>query len=178
MKQKNRVLYNNCLSIDDWKEWLESYKDFLMENDTVSEASIQKLDIYDSPFNHWVESELDWQYQDMIETYEHELPTKIIAFADLGFWNGRKFGCKIVGYELKDCFIPEKDCDYVTWELNAFDLISTQNHHDGTHYLTYRRLKDDKYQDLLKHKAYSGKLTKRDITRYTISLKHTIERMG
>lgn len=178
MKRKNRVLYNNHLSIDDWKEWLESYKDFLRENNEVSEASIKKLDIYDPLFSYWVQDELDWQYQDMIQTYEHEFPTKIIAFADLGFWNGRVFGCKIVGYELKDCFIPERGCDYVTWELNAFDLISTQCHHDGTHYITYRRLRDDKHADLLERKARQGKLTKRDITRYTVSIKHSINKLG
>ena len=177
MKRKNRILYNNSLSINDWKEYLESYKDHLRDENEISETSIQNLDIYDSVFRDWVDDDLDWQYQDMIQTYEHEFSTKIIASADLGFWNGRKFGCKIIGYELKDCFIPERGCDYVTWELNAFNLISAQSHHDGTHYLTYRRLKDDKYQDLLERKAWQGKLTKRDISHYTVSIKHSINKI-
>lgn len=178
MRRKNRVLFNNNLSINEWKEELESYKENLRDNQDVSEESINKLDIYDLPFQYWVEDNLNWLYEDMKEMYDYDLPTKIIVFADLGFWNGRKFGSKVLNYNLNECFAPEEGCDYVKWELNAFDLISTQVHHDGTHYLTYRRLKDDKYQDLLMRKAYSGELTKRDIARYTISLKHTIERMG
>lgn len=176
MKRKNRVLYNNNLSIDEWKEQLEYYKENL-RSDEVSEKSLKKLDIYDPIFQYWVQDNLEWLYNDLREMTDHEFPTKIIAFADLGFWNGRKFGSKIIGYNLKDCFSPEKDCDYVKWELDAFDLISSQTHHDGTHYLTYRRLKDNKYEDLLERKAWQGKLTKRDITRYTESIKHSIEKL-
>lgn len=120
---------------------------------------------------------MDWQYQDLLEMCDVDVSTDIIVFADLGLWYGRREGIRVLGPNVKACFRAEKDCDYVTWELNAFNLISTQSHHDGTHYLTYRRMKDNKHTDLIVEKMRRGELTKRDISRYTVSLKHTIERI-
>lgn len=177
MKRKNRIIYSNQLSIDDWKEKLEEYKDYLRDEGLFSEASIEKIDIFDNVFTDWVYNELEWYYEDLLATCDVEISKDIIVLADLGLWYGRREGIRVLGSNVKACFLAEKDCEYVSWELDRHNLISVQHHHDGTHYLTYRRMKDNKHTDLLVEKMRRGELTKRDISKYTVTLKHTIERI-
>jgi hypothetical protein len=44
-------------------------------------------------------------------------------------------------------------------------------HHDGRHYVTYRMVKDGVDIDNFLDKVYNGTYTKKDITRYTKSLR-------
>ncbi len=66
----------------------------------------------------------------------------IIVIADLGFWNGRKSGYKVIeSGNISDCLYS--DCDYNKWYVDKYgDLRCTAVHHDGTNYYLYRSFKD------------------------------------
>ena len=101
----------------------------------------------------------------------------IIVFGDLGRWNGRVQGYKIIeSGNIADCLYT--DCDMAEWYVDREgDLCSTQIHHDGRNYLYYRKFKDglteDDREDFL-DKFYEGKATQEDIDRVTDKLGETI----
>ena len=99
--------------------------------------------------------------------------TDIIVFGNIGRWNGRAHGYKIIeSGNIKDCLYS--DCDMNEWYVDRDgDLCSTQIHHDGRNYLYYRKFKDglsdDDREDFL-DKFYEGKATQDDIDRVTDKL--------
>lgn len=99
----------------------------------------------------------------------------IIILADIGLWNRRALGYKeIYSRSASDCLRFERDCEYAKWYVDERnDLCSRQSHHDGSHHLIYRSWKEgisDKQKQNFRDKIYYGKVTRRDITRYTDSI--------
>lgn len=99
----------------------------------------------------------------------------IIIIADLGLWNRRAHGYReIYSRSASDCLRFEKDCEYAKWYVDSRnDLCSRQSHHDGSHHLIYRSWKEgisDKQKQNFRDKIYYGKVTRKDITRYTDSI--------
>ena len=97
----------------------------------------------------------------------------IIVFGDIGRWNGRVCGYKIIkSGNIKDCLYS--DCDMNEWYVDRNgDFCSTQIHHDGRNYLYYRKFKDgvsdDDREDFL-DKFCNDEATQDDIDRVTDKL--------
>lgn len=109
-----------------------------------------------------------------------QLSQPIIAIADLGLWNGRRMGYKeIRSGNIADCLYTE--CDYAEWYVDERgDLCMTGHHHDGTNHVIYRVFKDEATETQrvnLMEKIYSGKATRKDITRVTRRLGDEIEKV-
>lgn len=102
-----------------------------------------------------------------------ELPHEIICIADLGLWYGRRMGYKMIeSGNIADC-LYDPECDYCTWYVDRYnDLRFTGVHHDGTNHYLYRELRDlsDKQMENFLDKLHTGRLTRRDINRYTMSV--------
>ncbi len=100
---------------------------------------------------------------------------EIIAIADLGLWNGRRMGYKIIeSGKISDCLYATADCEYHEWYVDRNgEFCSTQTHHDGTHTITFRKWKDhvcvDDRMDL-KEKIYHGSAAQEDIDALTEKL--------
>lgn len=98
------------------------------------------------------------------------LSTPIIVCADLGLWNGRRMGYKMIeSGNIRDCLFSE--CDYNEWFVDRLgDLRCTAVHHDGTNRYLYRALKEnvsEEQLEQLQEKLYFGRAIRRDITRLT-----------
>ena len=102
-----------------------------------------------------------------------ELPHPIICIADLGRWDGRSMGYRMIeSGNIADC-LYDPECDYCTWYVDRYnDLLFTGAHHDGTNHYLYRELRDlsDKQLENFLNKIFTGTLTRRDINRYTTRL--------
>ena len=99
-----------------------------------------------------------------------QMPREIIIIGDLGLWNGRFSGYKVVeSGNVKDCLFS--DCDYNEWYVDAKgDMRCTAIHHDGTNHYLYRAVREtvtDDQLDRLKTLIYHGKATRWDIERIT-----------
>jgi len=96
---------------------------------------------------------------------------EIIIIADLGLWDGRRQGYKLLhSTNIADCL--SGTCgDYVTWFVDdRGDLMCRDCHHDGTNLYTYRAWRygiSEVQKENFLDKIYSGKVTRQDITRYT-----------
>ena len=102
-----------------------------------------------------------------------ELPHPIICIADLGRWDGRCMGYKMIeSGNIADC-LWDGECDYCTWYVDRYNnLRFTGVHHDGTNHYLYRELRDlsDKQMENFLDKLRTGNLIRRDINRYTTSV--------
>ena len=101
------------------------------------------------------------------------LPNPIICIADLGRWNGRCMGYKMIeSGNIADC-LWDPECDYCTWYVDRYNnLRFTGVHHDGTNHYLYRELRDlsDKQMENFLYKLHTGNLIRRDVNRYTTSV--------
>lgn len=154
ISNKNIIWSDIDLNFDDWKEDLKA--EYPEMNDD------QLYNLMNEINNEYLEDErinLDIQ-----------LSKPIIIIADLGLWNGRKLGYKIIeSGNIKDCLYS--DCDLNEWYVDRKgDLRCTAIHHDGTNYYLYRVIKDNVTEnqvDRLLNRIYVGKSTRSDIVRVT-----------
>ena len=143
----------------------------LKEN--LKQSKLDKLDISDDEIYEEIN---DFQSMDYDDQYRYnlnkELDGKIIAIANIGLWNGRRSGYKIMGYNLNN-ILDSFSCDYIKVYADRYNIHSEASHHDGTHYVTFRMIKpnlsDEQVENFL-NKVYNGTHTSKDITRYTKSL--------
>ena len=93
---------------------------------------------------------------------------ELIAIADIGRWNGRVSGYKIIK-DLPDVLYSSCDYERVYVDSNG-DLRKDESHHDGNNSILYRYFKDgltEEQKDNFLDKIYNGECTQKDITRYT-----------
>lgn len=94
---------------------------------------------------------------------------RILIIADLGLWNGRRQGYKILGRKVSD--ILSDDADYIEWYGDGHNIRATATHHDGTNYYEYRVIREDRNIDKLLDAIYNGEeITRKKLNYYTKSL--------
>lgn len=163
MKKSNkRVIWGNIdMDIADWEDYFVEEFDYeLTEDEKYHE--MQKLnDIY---------------IEDEIDNLSMRLDGRILAIADLGLWNGRRQGYKIMGRNLNDIFCTNSEL--VEWFTEDGDLKSKQIHHDGTNYITYRMIKEDKNIDNLTNMIYNGEeVSNQRLSAYTKRLGDVVSKV-
>lgn len=106
-----------------------------------------------------------------------QLENPILILANLGLWNGRCSGYKIIhSGNIKDILCS--DCDYVKWYCDAYNLKCEATHHDGTNYYEYREIRPNVNIDKLCEKLYNGEeISRAEINRYTKSLRPYIQKV-
>lgn len=152
---KTHIIWSNInLNFDNWKDDLE---------EQYPEASKDELILKMYEINN--------DYLDDERTNLNiQLSGSIIAIADIGLWNGRFSGYKMINSgNIKDCL--QSDCDMNEWYIDKLgDLRCKAIHHDGTNYYLYRTFKDDVTENQIENlqvKIIEGAAVRRDITRLT-----------
>ena len=93
---------------------------------------------------------------------------EIVAIANLGRWNGRYSGYKILK-SLSDVLYTSCDDEELYIDTNG-DLRKSESHHDGNNSILYRYWKEglsDTQKDNFLNKIYNEECNQKDITRYT-----------
>lgn len=158
---KKRIIWSNMnINPDDWKE---EYKEIAEENGWEEDT--------DDENNLWnyIGEELD-RYRDD-ERMNLDVPTngRILAIADLGLWNGRKQGYRILKENVNSIFnIGE---DYSEYYSDGYNIKATLTHHDGTNYIEYREIREDRNINNLLIAIFNGeKISRKKLNYYTRSL--------
>jgi hypothetical protein len=152
---KIRTIWNSHFNTSD-------YTDYIVEEHPEA--------MYDDDLQYQIINDLNILYLDDEKcNLDKPLGNKIIIIADLGFWDGRKLGYRIVDANLNKIF-DIGEWDEAHWYYDRYNIHCRNPHHDGVHYLKFRELKDNKYEEIICEKIYNGTLTSKDITRYTKSL--------
>lgn len=156
------IIWSNMnLEADDWRD---SYKEYLEINGLADDP-----DDENKLYEYMVEANDDY-LSDERQNLNIQLSQPIIVIGDLGRWNGRVTGYKMIDSgNIKDCLYA--DTDYTEWYVDKYgDLRANAVHHDGASYYLYRVFKDgitDTQIENLQDKIYNGKATRADITRVT-----------
>lgn len=152
---------NQNLDVDDWRK---DYKEFLEANELDDDPNDEQA-LYE-----WME-ETNYDYlSDERVNLNVQLSQPIIVIGDIGRWNGRVMGYKMIDSgNIKDCLYS--DTDMTEWYVDRYgDLRADAVHHDGTNHYLYRVFKDTaspEQIERLQEKIYYGKATRADITRVT-----------
>ena len=144
---------------------VEDYADFLQE---------EYPEVTDPNEQYELCCEMNYEYLDNEkDNLDIELLHPIICIADLGLWYGRRMGYKMIeSGNIADC-LWDGECDYCKWYVDRYnDLCFSGVHHDGRNNYLYRELRDlsDKQMENFLDKLHTGRLTRRDIRRYTTSV--------
>lgn len=158
---KKRIIWSNInINPDDWKE---GYKEIAEENgwdeDTDDENNLWR----------YIDEELD-RYRDD-ERINLDVPTngRILAIADLGLWNGRKQGYRILKENVNSIFNISED--YSEYYSDGYNIKATLTHHDGTNYIEYREIREDRNINNLLIAIFNGeKISRKKLNYYTRSL--------
>lgn len=118
--------------------------------------------------------DLDLFYEDAEMNLSKKLPNNIIGIADIGRWNGRTSDYVKLGNNLNEVLYAGNSDDIHVY-CDRYNVCSELADHDGSTYVTYRMVKDGVDVDKFLGKVYNGTCTKKDITRYTKSLRPYIK---
>jgi len=161
MKGKKTIWSNE--DIDGELEYIneqEEYKDLNEE---------EKTELAYENINRGLEDERD--------NLDIQLNGSILCIADLGLWNGRKQGYKVIkSGNIKDILFS--DCDYASWYSDGHNIKAKLSHHDGTNYIEYREIKNEENIDNLLNDLYGGKkITRAKINYYTKSILREVKKV-
>lgn len=152
--EKHVIWSNMDLDLEDWKPGLEeNYPD--MTDDEYYGLMHEINDMY---------------FDDERANLDIQLGMPIIVCADLGLWNGRRMGYKMIDSgNIRDCLFG--DGDFSEWFVDRKgDLRCTSVHHDGTNHYLYRAVRErvpDWRVERLQEKLYNGTADDADIERVT-----------
>lgn len=156
------IIWSNVnLDLDDWRD---DMKEQLLENgyapDEITEDRLYE-EMLDTNYSYLDDERINLNIQEA---------QPIIVIADLGRWNGRFQGYKMIeSGNIRDCLYS--DTDYTEWYVDKLgDLRADAIHHDGTNHYLYRAFKDNATPEQIKRlqdKIYSRIATRSDITRVT-----------
>ena len=155
--------------LDFWEAYQADAEELRKEDPELDEETADSI-AYDNTYDdlrNCITTEIDYH-----------APHGIAVFADLGLWNGRRSGIKIIESfsELLRCI---DDITFLTIETTAQGLTVTAPHHDGTNIYTLRALTEagakrySDYDDELEQSLIHG--SPRTLRRYTKNIKNLWE---
>lgn len=103
----------------------------------------------------------------------------IIAYCNLGFWNGRTAGLMKIGTNVRDIFNSNYSCDYHDFFVDPYNVRYTGHHHDGSHHLLFRMVADeDAAQRMMDKFAANGyELDEADFRKKTKSIRKFVAKV-
>lgn len=110
--------------------------------------------IYDSDNCEYDDYGYCSDFDDEVGNLHKELDNRIIVIADLGLWNGRHSGYKVIGSNLNDIMYQSTDGNYKVW-FDGHNIKAKDSHHDGYNYYEFREIKFGVDIDILKNKIYN-----------------------
>jgi len=153
VNKQRRVIWSN----EDYDEWKKSLIDVGEDEDELTyERYYEDCEVF-----------LD----DERSNLNKEVDGYIIAFANLGFWNGRCNGAKLIGDNVKDILNSSYGCDDVTFYCDVHNVRFDGSHHDGSHYLLFRVAKDKDAAERLANKIAYHDMTEEEFRKATRSLR-------
>ena len=158
---KRTIWQNIDLKIEDWKD---DYKEYIEINEFKALNPEDENEIHD----YMVDTN-NLYLDDERLNLNKEIDGRILAIADIGRWNGRCSGYKILDNNISS--ILYTDCDYCEWYSDGYNIKFKGIHHDGVNYLEYRVIREDRNIDtLLRDIFYGEEISRKKLNYYTKSL--------
>ena len=164
---KKQIIWSNMnLDIEDWRDgYLEELK--------INGKHLPDEDKdYDDKLMNWIYKTNNMYLDDERSNLNEKVDGRILIIADIGKWNGRVDGYKILGNNINEIFnINDRGFDYAEFYGDGYNIRATECHHDGTNYYLYRVIREDRNIDNLLDAIYNGEeITSSKLNYYTKSL--------
>lgn len=154
-QEEKHIIWSNLnLDMEDWREFLEE--------EYPGRTEEEYYDLMHELNNGYLDDER--------MNLDRQLSTPILVCADLGLWNGRKSGYRMIGSgNIKDCL--DSGFADVEWYVDRQgDLRSIAIHHDGRNHYLYRAVRErvpDWKVERLQNRLYEGTASYADIAKIT-----------
>lgn len=151
---KKHIIWQSDFNVEDFRDYLEEYHPEIEDDYEQFLCVAQLVDVY-----------MDDERMNL------DIPCDIIALADLGRWNGRFKGFKLLN-NINEIF--DTDREMACFFVEGRHLQAILSDHDGTTYITYLEIKrdaPDSFRDQLKYGNYP---TPSQIRRYCRALGRTV----
>lgn len=155
-----------AMTTEEYNSQKKAEEDFIRENNgTVTEEQVSES-VYDSVYSWWCD-----EYSNLFKT----LDGKVVAIADIGTWHGRFTGYKILRNNLNE-ILKSFNCDDYRVTYDRYTVRFTGYHHDGTNYVEFRELREDRnYANFLEKLYNQEPVSRQEIRYYTKSLRPYIK---
>lgn len=162
---KKRIIWSNIdVDFDEWKKDLIEYQKENKYDDAEN--------VLDSEVHSFISESLENALEDERHNLNIKTEGRILVIADIGRWNGRVPGYKILGRNVSD-ILWDNDADHIEWFSDGYNIKAVAHHHDGTNYYTYKEIREDRNIQCFLDAIYNGKeITPNMIKYYTKSLNH------
>lgn len=155
--------------LDFWEAYQNDAEELRKEDPELDDQTADQI-AYDSICDYLTETVTD--------EIDRHAPHGLAIFADLGLWNGRRRGIKIVD-SFRDVLNGCDDWTFITIETTPQGLTVYAPHHDGTNVYTLRALTEaganrySDYDDELEQSLIHG--SARTVRRYTRRITNLFE---
>ena len=160
---KKRIIWSNIdLNPEDWRK---DYEEVARENEWDEDTS--------DPDNLWqyIIATHNTYLDDERYNLNKYLDGRILIIADLGLWNGRKQGYKIIDGNISN-ILYDNDADFIEWYADQYNIRAAAHHHDGTNYYLYREIREDRNIQILLDDIYNGReISRSKLNYYTRSIR-------
>ena len=153
---KRHIIWSNRnLDLADWKDFLEE----------------EYPEVTDEYEQYELISEMNMEYlRDERCNLSEKVDGRILVIADLGLWDGRRQGYKILDNTISD-ILYDRDGEYLEWYGDGYNIKATVSHHDGTNFYEYRVIREDRNIENLLDAIYNGEeINRKKLNYYTKSL--------
>ena len=155
VQEEKYIIWSNLnLDLKDWREFLEEEYPGKTEDE----------------YYYLMHEINDGYLDDERMNLNAQLSMPILVCADLGLWNGRKSGYRMIDSgNIRDCL--DSEFEDVEWYVDGQgDLRSTAVHHDGRNHYLYRAVRErvpDWKVERLQNKLHEGTASYADIAKVT-----------
>ena len=157
-------------SLKEMEQAEQDAREHLKENDF---EDWETTDVSDTIYE-----EIDMWFEDEQSNLYRQLDGRILAIADMGLWNGRRTGYKILGNNLNEVLTCGIGCDEKEIYCDGRNVLATGYHHDGRNNVEFREIREDRNIDNLLNKRYNNEeVTRKEINYYTKSLRPYVKQV-
>ena len=154
-----------------------SSEDILDDEARAEEEKQMKViyddDDYEMTDRDWADCVYEW-LNDERTNLNKDVDGVIIAFANLGLWDGHHIATRAFGINIKNILYS---CYNAEWYGEDGDIYGTEHHHDGTNHILYRVARDQEEADEITAKICSGEIDIDGFRQQTASLYPYIARV-
>jgi hypothetical protein len=164
-KLKQHVIYDSRYDEENFKimaeDWAECQNDWLDDNNDEERVTADDytMEMYYEDLERWLDDER--------ANLNKKLDGVIVAYADLGLWDGRKIGYQKLGSNFEN-ILQNFSCDDVYFYADRFNVRADAWHHDGVNHILFRLCPYDKV-DAVCARVYDG-CTEEQFMRMTKSI--------
>lgn len=144
--------------------------------ENLKENGFTEEEITEEQVTQRVYDDIDLFFDDEQSNLFKILDGRILCIADMGLWNGRRTGYKILGNNLNEILTTGIGCDEKEIYCDAYNVYAQGYHHDGRNHVEFREIRENRNIENLLDKIFSNQpITRREINYYTKSLRPYIK---